>query len=170
MSARGSLGRTADSHSMPRCASPRTIARDWADMRIIAFVTEAAPVERILLALAQPTEAPPIAPARPGAALSCFAWVPVQTILVWAFAASAQLTHPPGTMISDRGRTGTSSPNRTQTWSLTSAPPGNRHLLPQRVPPPLISRPPAAPAISSQTPAKARSDTYEMSAALSVEP
>jgi hypothetical protein len=38
-------------------------------MRIIAFLTEAAPVERILLALGEPTEPPPIAPARPGAAL-----------------------------------------------------------------------------------------------------
>ena len=37
---------------------------------------------------------------------------------------------------------------------LVSAPPGNRHLLPQRVPPPLISRLPATPVIFSQTPPK----------------
>jgi hypothetical protein len=35
-----------------------------ADMRIIAFVTEAAPVQRILAHIGEPTEPPPIAPAR----------------------------------------------------------------------------------------------------------
>ena len=35
-----------------------------ADMRIIAFVTETAPVQRILLALGAPPEPPPISPAR----------------------------------------------------------------------------------------------------------
>jgi hypothetical protein len=35
-----------------------------AHMRIIAFVTKAAPVQRIPLALGEPTEPPPIAPAR----------------------------------------------------------------------------------------------------------
>ena len=33
-------------------------------MRIIAFVTEAAPVQRILAHIGEPTEPPPIAPAR----------------------------------------------------------------------------------------------------------
>jgi hypothetical protein len=33
-------------------------------MRIIAFVTEAAPLRRILLALGEPPEPPPISPAR----------------------------------------------------------------------------------------------------------
>ena len=33
-------------------------------MRIIAFVTEAAPVQRILAHIGEPTEAAPIAPAR----------------------------------------------------------------------------------------------------------
>ncbi len=35
-----------------------------ADMRIIAFITEATPVRRILLALDEPAEPPRIAPAR----------------------------------------------------------------------------------------------------------
>jgi hypothetical protein len=35
-----------------------------ADMRIIAFITEAAPVEQILLALGEPPRPPPITPAR----------------------------------------------------------------------------------------------------------
>jgi hypothetical protein len=35
-----------------------------ADMRIIAFGTEAAPVERILAHIGEPNEPPPIAPAR----------------------------------------------------------------------------------------------------------
>jgi hypothetical protein len=34
------------------------------DMRIIAFITEAAPVEQILLALGEPSRSPLIAPAR----------------------------------------------------------------------------------------------------------
>jgi hypothetical protein len=53
-----------------------------------------------------------------------------------------------------RCRTGTSSPSPSQTSSSISAFPGKRHPLPQRVPPPLISCLPAAPAISSQTPPK----------------
>jgi hypothetical protein len=59
-------------------------------------------------------------------------------------------------MISGRCPTGTSSASPNPTSSLISASPGNRHILPQpqRVPPPLISRLPAAPAISSQTPPK----------------
>ena len=35
-----------------------------ADMRIISFVTEAAPVQRILAHIGEPNEPPPIAPAR----------------------------------------------------------------------------------------------------------
>ena len=97
---------------------------------------------RLALAhIGEPSEPPPIAPARPCAALSCYAWVPAQTIRVWSFAASTQLTHPAGTMIPSRRRTGTSSPNRTQASSSTSASPGHRHLLPQRLPPLLICRP-----------------------------
>jgi len=61
---------------------------------------------------------------------------------------------PPGAMVPSWCRTGTSSASPRPTSSLTSASPGNRHLLPQRVPPPLISRQPAAPGISSQTPPK----------------
>ncbi|MGB5736291.1 MAG: hypothetical protein WBM40_17785 [Thiohalocapsa sp.] len=34
-----------------------------ADMRSVAFVTEAAPVQRILAPIGEPTEPPPIAPA-----------------------------------------------------------------------------------------------------------
>lgn len=33
-------------------------------MRIVAFITEAAPVQRILAHIGEPTELPPIAPAR----------------------------------------------------------------------------------------------------------
>jgi hypothetical protein len=145
---------------------PLTCPNCGADMRIIAFITDVAPVARILTHIGEPSRPPPIAPARPGAALSCFAWVPAQTILVWAFAASAQLTHPPGTMIPSRRRTGTSSPNRAQASSLTSASPGNRHLLPQRV-----DLTPARCACNLlSNPAEARSDTSEMSAPLSVAP
>ncbi len=35
-----------------------------ADMRIVAFITEAAPVERILGYIGEPSRPPPIAPAR----------------------------------------------------------------------------------------------------------
>jgi len=75
---------------------PPTCPNFGADIRIIAFITDAAPVERILLALGEPPRPPPIAPKRPGAAHSCSAWVPAQTILVWSFAAQSQLTHPHG--------------------------------------------------------------------------
>jgi len=57
----------------------------------------------------------------------------------------------PGTMSPSRYRNGISSPNRIQASSLTSASPGSRLLLPQRVPPSLISRLPAAPQIFPQT-------------------
>ena len=66
----------------------------------------------------------------------------------------------PGTMSPSRYRNGISSPNRIQASSLTSASPGSRLLLPQRVPPSLISRRPAAPQISAQTPSK-RGPTFE---------
>ncbi|MGB5736582.1 MAG: transposase [Thiohalocapsa sp.] len=61
---------------------PLTCPNCGADMRLIAFITEAAPVERILTHIGEPPRPPPITPARPGAALSCSAWVPAQTILV----------------------------------------------------------------------------------------
>ena len=66
-----------------------------ADMRIITFVTEAAPVQRILAHIGEPTEPPPIAPARPGAAQSCFAWVPARTIPGSGVRCSIA-AHPPG--------------------------------------------------------------------------
>ena len=59
---------------------------------------------------------------------------------------------PPGMMISGRCPSGTSSAGPSPTSRLISASPGNRHLLPQRVPPPLISRLPVAPGLTSQTP------------------
>lgn len=47
------------------CASlPLTCPHCSADMRIVAFITETAPVERILTHIAEPAEPPPIAPAR----------------------------------------------------------------------------------------------------------
>ena len=49
-------------------------------MRIITSITETAPVRRILTHIGKPAEPPRIAPARPCAAQSCFAWVPAQTI------------------------------------------------------------------------------------------
>ena len=123
---------------------------------------------RLALAhIGEPTEPPPIAPARPCAAQSCSAWVPAQTILVWSFAAPSQLTHPAGTMIASRCRTSTSLPKPTPVSSLINASPGNRHLLPSMAPPPLI-RLPAAPGDLPANPAEARSDTSEMSAALSL--
>ncbi len=42
---------------------PLTCPNGGADMRIIAFITDAAPVERILVALGEPSRPPPIAPA-----------------------------------------------------------------------------------------------------------
>ena len=64
-------------------------------MRICAFVTETAPVQRILAHIGEPTEPPPIAPARPGATQSCFAWVPAPTIPGWGVRCSTA-AHPPG--------------------------------------------------------------------------
>ena len=72
--------------------------------------------------------------------------------LARAFAAPSQLTRPAGAMIPSRRRTGTSSPNWTQASSLTSVSPGNRHLLPHKGLPPLISRQPAAPALCPKAP------------------
>ena len=43
---------------------PLTCPQCGADMRIIAFVTEASPVQRILTHLGEPAKPPPIAPAR----------------------------------------------------------------------------------------------------------
>ncbi len=43
---------------------PLTCPNCGADMRIIAFVTDAAPVERILNHIGEPPRPPPIAPAR----------------------------------------------------------------------------------------------------------
>ena len=59
---------------------PLTCPNCGADMRIIAFVTDAAPVERILTHIGEPPRPPLIARARPGAAQSCSAWVPARTI------------------------------------------------------------------------------------------
>jgi hypothetical protein len=67
-----------------------------ADMRIIAFVTEAAPIERILAYIGAPTEPPPIAP---------------------------RADRPPGTMISGPCPTGTSSASPSPTSRLISASP-----------------------------------------------
>ena len=43
---------------------PLTCPNCGADMRIVAFITEAAPVERILTHIGEPAQPPPIAPAR----------------------------------------------------------------------------------------------------------
>jgi hypothetical protein len=43
---------------------PLTCPCCGADMRIVAFITEAAPVERILTHIGEPSRPPPIAPAR----------------------------------------------------------------------------------------------------------
>ncbi len=45
-------------------ALPLVCPNGGADRRIIAFVTETAPLRRILLALGEPAEPPPISPAR----------------------------------------------------------------------------------------------------------
>ena len=66
-----------------------------ADMRIIAFVTEAVPVQRILAHIGEPTEPPPIASAR-----------------------GPPADRPPGTMRPSRRRTGTSSNSPSPTSSL----------------------------------------------------
>ena len=49
-------------------SQPRTCPNCGADMRLIAFITEAAPVERILTHIGEPPRPPLISPARPGAA------------------------------------------------------------------------------------------------------
>ncbi len=43
---------------------PLTCPNCGADMRIIAFITDAAPVERMLTHIGEPPRPPPIAPAR----------------------------------------------------------------------------------------------------------
>jgi hypothetical protein len=43
---------------------PPTWPNCGADMRIVAFITDAAPVERILTHIGEPPRPPPIAPAR----------------------------------------------------------------------------------------------------------
>ena len=43
---------------------PLTCPGCGAHMRIVAFITEAAPLERILTPIGQPAQPPPIAPAR----------------------------------------------------------------------------------------------------------
>ena len=55
---------------------PLTCPNCGADLRIIAFVADAAPVELVLNHLGEPPREPPIAPARPGAAQSCSARAP----------------------------------------------------------------------------------------------
>jgi len=78
-------------------------------MRIIAFITEAAPIERILTHIGEPPHPP---------------------------ASDPPADHPPGTMISNRRRTGTSSANRTPASNLASASLGNRRLLRSMTSPP----------------------------------
>jgi hypothetical protein len=58
---------------------PLTCLNRGAEMRLTAFITEPAPIERILSHISEPPRPPPIAPAPPGAAQSCFAWVPART-------------------------------------------------------------------------------------------
>ena len=89
-----------------------------------ALITVAAPVERILTYIGEPPRPPRSRP---------------------------RANRPAGTMISGRYLTKTFSDSPSPKRSSISASPGSRHLLPQRVPLPLISRLPAAPAISSQT-------------------
>jgi len=129
---------------------PLTCPNCGADMRLIAFITEAAPVERILTHIGEPPRPPLITPARPCAALSCSAWVPARTILVRSFAASAQLTHPPGTMLPRRCRTGISSNSPSRTSKSISALPGsrNRQCLGAGAQPPLCSNRPLPPAVA----------------------
>jgi hypothetical protein len=43
---------------------PLTCPHCGADMRIVAFITETAPVARILMHIGEPPQPPPIAPAR----------------------------------------------------------------------------------------------------------
>ena len=88
-----------------------------------------------------------------------------------ATSSAARADRLPGTMISGRCPTGTLSPNRTQASSLTSVPLVTTIFCHTGVPPPLISRLPAAPAISFQTPPKrVLTPPPETFAALSVPP
>jgi hypothetical protein len=73
-------------------------------MRIVAFITETASIERILTHIGEPAEPPRISP-------------------------PADL--PPGTMLRSRCRTGTSSAS--PTLSSISAVPGSHRLLRERV-------------------------------------
>ena len=92
------------------------VCRDCgADRRLIAFITHAVPIERILEHIGEPPRPPPIAPALRNPAPLGYQPKPS---LVWASAASSQLTLPPGMMLPNRRRTGTLSPNRTPGFEL----------------------------------------------------
>ena len=58
--------------------SPLTCPHCGAEMRIIGFVTDGISIRRILEHIGEPAQPPPVAPARPCAAQSCFACVPAQ--------------------------------------------------------------------------------------------
>jgi len=81
-----------------------------------------------------------------------------------AFAAPSRLTHPPGTTIANRFRTGTSSPNQTPASRVTNTSPGNRRRLRGMAPPPTLSRLPAGPRTLVAKLADARSCTLARSA------
>ena len=103
---------------------PLTCPNCGADMHIVAFVTEAAPVQRILAHLGEPTEPPPIAPAR----------------------------EPPA-CDDDLGPMpdcGTSSASPSPTSRLISASPDNRRLAQAGGLPPSCSGCPLCPAVTFQ--------------------
>ena len=106
---------------------PLTCRYCGADMKIIAFVIETPSVRAILEHIGEPARPPVISSARPGAALSCSAWAPAQTILVWSFAAPTQLTRRLGKTFRSRSISATiHSPNPNRRSNSTNAFSGDR--------------------------------------------
>ncbi len=89
---------------------PLTCPNCGADRRIIAFVTDAAPVERILTHSGEPPRPPP---------------------------SPLPVDRPTGSRRPSRPRTGTSSPNQTPVWRLTNGSSGNRRRLSWTAPAPI---------------------------------
>ena len=89
---------------------PLTCPNCGTDRRIIAFVTDAAPVERILTHSGEPPRPPP---------------------------SPLPVDRPTGSRRPSRPRTGTSSPNQTPVWRLTNVSSGNRRRLSWTAPAPI---------------------------------
>jgi hypothetical protein len=114
-------------------------------------LTEAAPVQRILTPIGEPSRPPPIAPALRNPAPLGYQPEPS---LARAFTAPSQLSRLPGTMISGRCPIGTASNSPSPTSRLISASPGSRFLLQARLQPPLCAACPLGPGVAFQRSAR----------------